>query len=239
MFSDGSRGEVRRGAPPPPGLVARALDGSQPVLAESGRRRRATPACQRSRATDSRLRESGGTRGSAGGQRRNAGVFRRARARLVPVAAATSSVLGAFATLEAAVAARDARARGRGRVRAARSHLPRRRAPRRRARFPPADAESALLAEVEASDAAEAAAAVVARSSRVSRGRRDGGHARAGSPRQRRSSGSCVTRRARSSPARSRAHSMQFVEDGCVPRAARPRTCAACARFSRRTGPAA
>ena len=121
--------------------------------------------------------------------------------RLAPLLPHSASVLGAFASLEDAVVAADARAAGgRRRVRAARPHLPRRRAPTAAHRVPvPDDAEAVLLAEVEASTRRGGGPRWRARSRRSSAPRARRGAARARSRRRSTRSGSCATRRARSS----------------------------------------
>jgi FAD/FMN-containing dehydrogenase len=159
---------------------------------------------------------------------------------LIPVAAATSSVLGAFATLESAVKAATA-ARQAGAV--ACELLDRTfldvAASGGAERQVPAETESALLAEVEASDARGAAVAAGA----IEKIFRECGATTARvalDRRRRRSFGSCVTRQARFSPGSiqicARCNSSRTVR---FRRRISRRTSAACARFSRRTRRAA
>ena len=159
----------------------------------------------------------------------------------MPVARATSSVLGAFASLEAAVTA-AVQARAAGAVAcelldrtfldvAASGGAP---------RPVPAETESALLAEVEGDDADAAAAAARA----IEQIFRDAGATTFAIALDRPTETELWELRHAASPILARLdpnlRSMQFIED-CARSAgaARRRTCAACGRFSPRTTRAA
>ena len=164
VFADGSRAEIRRDAPDPVGVPAierfRAL---APRLSNEASIIEAAHAGvikdSSGYGLDAFLR-SGSLIDLLVGSEGTLVVFADLELRLAPAPGATSSVLGAFASLESAViAATNARAAG-----AAACELLDRTfldvaasggAPRR----VPAETESALLAEVEASDASSAAAA--------------------------------------------------------------------------------
>jgi FAD/FMN-containing dehydrogenase len=165
VFSDASRGEVRRGAAPPldAAPVARALAmldeieragrGAQSAPAHEGVRKDSSGYALRDYVRSHELMDL--LVGSEG----TLAFFTALELDLIPLPRATSSVLGAFASLEDAVAAAT-RARDAGAVAcelldrtfldvAASGGAPRQ---------VPADTESALLAEVEGEDAAAARA---------------------------------------------------------------------------------
>jgi len=164
VFADGSRVELRRGVPSPrTGLVARALDALAPVLAAE----RASPSRHAGVRKESSgyglaaYAESGELIDLIAGSEGTLALVVGLELRLTPVRPHTASVLGAFATLEAAVEGADG-ARRMGAVACEaldRTFLD----VARRGGAPvptPEDAESVLLAEVEA-DAPEEATAVV------------------------------------------------------------------------------
>jgi FAD/FMN-containing dehydrogenase len=163
VFADGSRGEVRRGAPPPfaaPPVASaiavldeidRAGDAANGAPAHEGVRKDSSGYALRDYSRSHELVDL--LVGSEG----TLAIFTTLELDLIPVARATSSVLGAFATLEDAVAAASL-AREAGAVAcelldrtfldvAASGGAPRQ---------VPAESESALLAEVEGDDAASA-----------------------------------------------------------------------------------
>ena len=164
VFSDGSRGEIRRGGPLPGGIPAlERLERAKPELIAAEQR--------------ARSRHPGVIKDSSGygvadfvdsdelvdllvGSEGTLAVFVELEIDLIPVAEATSSVLGAFARLEDAVVAAS-RARAGGAVAcemlertfldvAASGGAPRQVS---------AESEAALLAEVEGADAEAAATA--------------------------------------------------------------------------------
>ncbi len=222
VFADGSRAEIRRGAPPPSGI--RAIDDFLAVADGLVAAERTNPSHH-----DGVLKDSSGY-----------GLFAYSRSRdlvdllvgsegtlcffveleldLTPAAAATSSVLGAFASLEAAVgAAQRARAAG-----AAACELLDRTfldvAASEGAERPlPADTECALLVEVEgasADDASRAAHAIAALFDR-------NGATTAQVALDARTEEAMWTLRHAASPILSRLdarlRSMQFIEDCAVP----------------------
>ena len=162
VFSDGSRAEIRRGAPPPAGIdaIKRLMSVAETLVEMDSRNPSRHPGV---------IKDSSGY-GLAEfarsfelvdllvGSEGTLAFFVEIELDLVPIAAATSSVLGAFATIEAAVqAASLARAAG-----AVACELLDRTfldvaASGGAERQVPAGTESALLAEVEADDARGAA----------------------------------------------------------------------------------
>ena len=162
VFADGSRAELRRGAPSPPlAIVERALRELAPVVAEE----RASP----SRHAGVRKESSGyGLAAFADsdelvdllvGSEGTLALVVGIELRLTPLLPCTASLLGAFATLEGAVAGADA-ARRAGAVACEaldRTFLAVALSGGAAAPIPP-DAESVLLAEVEANTTAEATA---------------------------------------------------------------------------------
>lgn len=164
VFSDGSRGEMRRGSPMTGGgaPVARFLGLSDRLVAAEAK----SPSVHEGVIKDSSgyglaaYARSSELVDLLVGSEGTLALFAELELDLIPVAAATSSVLGAFATLEdAVVAAGHARAASAVACElldrtfldvAASGGAPRQ---------VPADTESALLAEVEADDAESAGAA--------------------------------------------------------------------------------
>jgi len=153
VFADGARAEVRRGVPPPPlAIVTRALDALRPVMAEE----RASPSRHpgvRKESSGYGLADyarSGDLVDLIAGSEGTLALIVALELRLAPLRPHTASVLGAFATLEGAVAGADG-ARRTGAVACEaldRTFLDVAR--RGGASVPtPEDAESVLLAEVE------------------------------------------------------------------------------------------
>jgi FAD/FMN-containing dehydrogenase len=164
VFADGSRAEVRRGAPAPTGVAA--LDRLAAVTPELFAAERREPTRHRGVIKDSSgygvadFVESGELVDLLVGSEGTLAFFVELELALAPVAETTSSVLGAFARLEDAVIAAS-RARKGGAVAcemlertfldvAASGGAPRQ---------VPSDSEAALLAEVEGRDAESAATA--------------------------------------------------------------------------------
>jgi len=165
VFADGSRGLVRRGDPPPHGVppIDRFLETAHRGLVSAEQR---DPSVHDGVIKDSSgygiaaYAKSGELVDLLVGSEGTLALFVALELELAPVAPSTSSVLGAFATIEQAVTAATL-ARDAGAVAcelldrtfldvAATGGAPRQ---------VPADTESALLAEVEGASAAEAAAA--------------------------------------------------------------------------------
>ena len=221
VFADGSRAELRRGAPAPrTPLVARALDALAPVIAEE----RASPSRHVGVRKDSSGYGLGGIRrigqiwSISRRQRRDARALRRARAPTRPAAAARRRACSAPSRRSRA---RSCGADGARRTGAVACELLDRTfldvARRGGARVPaPEDAESVLLAEVEADTPEEATAMVRAIESEFEpRARRRHAGAR---PRH----GAALWElRHAASPILTRLDpsltSMQFIEDACVP----------------------
>ena len=164
VFADGSRGEVRRGAPPPNvSVVQRALHELAPVVAAE----RASPSRHAGVRKESSgygladYAQSGELVDLLVGSEGTLALIVGLELRLAPQRPRTASLLGAFATLEAAVVGADG-ARRAGAVACEaldRSFLEVAR--RGGASVPtPEDAETVLLAEVEASTQDEADAMV-------------------------------------------------------------------------------
>lgn len=158
VFDDGSRAEVRRGSPWPKGIPAieRFASIAERLSAAEG----VTPSIHRGVLKDSsgyglaRFAETGDLVDLLVGSEGTLAMFSRIEVSLVPAAGATSSVLGAFSTLDDAVAA-AIRARDGGAVACElldRTFLDLV-ATDEAARDVPAGAEAALLAEVEGEDA--------------------------------------------------------------------------------------
>ena len=110
VFADGSRAELRRGVPAPrTGLVARALDALAPVIAEE----RTSPSLHAGVRKESSgyglaaFVESADLVDLIAGSEGTLALVVGLELRLAPVRPHTASVLGAFATLEAAVAGAD------------------------------------------------------------------------------------------------------------------------------------
>jgi len=227
VFSDGSRAEVRRGQPAPTGVDA--LDRLFSVAGTLVEMDVRNPS-----------RHSGVIKDSSGygladfvrsgdlvdllvGSEGTLAFFVEIELDLVPIAAATSSILGAFATIEAAVNA-AARARADGAV--ACELLDRTfldvAASGGAERQVPAETESALLAEVEANDGR--AAAIAAGS--IERIFRDCGATTVRVALDRPTETELWELRHAASPILARLdpnlRSMQFVEDGAVPPANLP-----------------
>ncbi len=161
LFADGSRGEVRRHEPPPrTPIVEHALAALSDVVAAE----RTNPSRHDGVIKDSsgyaiaEYARSGELVDLLVGSEGTLAFFVEIELDLVPLANATSSVLGAFASIEQAVIAAT-RARSAGAVACElldRTFLDVAASGGQRAL--PADTESALLAEVEGSDAESAAA---------------------------------------------------------------------------------
>ena len=164
LFADGSRAEIRRGAPLPDGVPA--LDRFREVAGELARAEQEHPSIHDGVVKDSSgygladFARSGELVELLVGSEGTLAFFLEIELDLIPAAAATSSVLGAFASLEDAVVAAG-RARAAGAV--ACELLDRTfldvAASDGATRPVPAETESALLAEVEAGDAGAAEAA--------------------------------------------------------------------------------
>jgi len=164
VFDDGSRVELRRGAPLPTGIPS--IDRFESIAARLSAAERVSPSIHRGVRKDSsgyglaRFAETGDLVDLLVGSEGTLAFFTRVGVSLVPMAGATSSVLGAFSTLDDAVSA-AVRARNAGAVAcelldrtfldvvAASGGM----------RDVSADAEAVLLAEVEGDDAGVAAAA--------------------------------------------------------------------------------
>ena len=221
VFADGSRGELRRGAPAPAvAIVQRALSELAPVLAEE----RASPSRHAGVRKESSgyglasYAESGQLVDLIAGSEGTLVLIVGLELRLAPLLPHTASLLGAFATLESAVVAADG-ARDAGAVACElldRTFLD---VARRGGTTVPApdDAESVLLAEVEAGthEAAEALAREIERVFRA-----------AGATAVNLALDPAMERavwklRHAASPILSRLDpelkSMQLIEDGCVP----------------------
>jgi FAD/FMN-containing dehydrogenase len=164
VFDDGSRAEIRRGAPWPSGIPA--IDRFASIATRLSAAERVTPSIHDGVRKDSsgyglaRFAETGDLVDLLVGSEGSLALFTHIEVSLVPVAGATSSVLGAFSTLDDAVAA-AVRARNAGAV--ACELLDRTFldvvAAGGGTRDVPAGTEATLLAEVEGEDARVAAAA--------------------------------------------------------------------------------
>ena len=164
VFDDGSHAEIRRGAPWPRGIPA--IDRFASIATRLSAAERMMPSIHPGVRKDSsgyglaRFAETGDLVDLLVGSEGTLALFTRIEVSLIPVAGATSSVLGAFSTLDDAVAA-AVRARNAGAV--ACELLDRTFldvvAAGGGTRDVPAGAEAALLAEVEGEDARVAAAA--------------------------------------------------------------------------------
>jgi len=226
VFSDGTRGEVRRGAPPPEIDAIRRLTSVGGTLVEMDLR---NPSRHPGVIKDSSgygladFAKSGEIVDLLVGSEGTLAFFVEIELDLIPVAATTSSVLGAFATLESAVKAATA-ARQAGAV--ACELLDRTfldvAASGGAERQVPAGTESALLAEVEASDARGAAVAAGA----IEKIFRECGATTARVALDRTTETELWELRHAASPILARLdpnlRSMQFVEDGAVPPANLP-----------------
>jgi len=226
VFSDGTRGEVRRGAPPPEIDAIRRLTSVGGTLVEMDLR---NPSRHPGVIKDSSgygladFAKSGEIVDLLVGSEGTLAFFVEIELDLIPVAAATSSVLGAFATLESAVKAATA-ARQAGAV--ACELLDRTfldvAASGGAERQVPAGTESALLAEVEADDARGAAVAAAG----IEQIFRDCGATTARVALDRATETELWELRHAASPILARLdpnlRSMQFVEDGAVPPANLP-----------------
>ena len=226
VFSDGTRGEVRRGAPPPEVDAIRRLTSVGGTLVEMDLR---NPSRHPGVIKDSSgygladFAKSGEIVDLLVGSEGTLAFFVEIELDLIPVAAATSSVLGAFATLESAVKAATA-ARQAGAV--ACELLDRTfldvAASGGAERQVPAETESALLAEVEADDARGAAVAAGA----IEKIFRECGATTARVALDRATETELWELRHAASPILARLdpnlRSMQFVEDGAVPPANLP-----------------
>lgn len=222
VFADGSRAEIRRGTPPPNDLPAlRRLHAAMPRLERERARLETAHAGvikDSSGYAVGRFFESGELVDLLVGSEGTLAFFTELELDLAPAARATSSVLGAFASIEDAVRA-AVRAREAGAVAcelldrtfldvAASGGAP---------RAVPAESESALLAEVEGGDANAAAAA--ART--VERIFRDAGATTARVALDRPTETELWELRHAASPILARLdpnlRSMQFIEDCAVP----------------------
>ena len=226
IFSDGTRGEVRRGAPPPEIDAIRRLTSVGGTLVEMDLR---NPSRHPGVIKDSSgygladFAKSGEIVDLLVGSEGTLAFFVEIELDLIPVAATTSSVLGAFATLESAVKAATA-ARQAGAV--ACELLDRTfldvAASGGAERQVPAETESALLAEVEADDARGAAVAAGA----IEKIFRECGATTARVALDRATETELWELRHAASPILARLdpnlRSMQFVEDGAVPAANLP-----------------
>jgi FAD/FMN-containing dehydrogenase len=226
VFSDGTRGEVRRGAPPPEVDAIRRLTSVGGTLVEMDLR---NPSRHPGVIKDSSgygladFAKSGEIVDLLVGSEGTLAFFVEIELDLIPVAAATSSVLGAFATLESAVKAATA-ARQAGAV--ACELLDRTfldvAASGGAERQVPAETESALLAEVEADDARGAAVAAGA----IEKIFRECGATTARVALDRTTETELWELRHAASPILARLdpnlRSMQFVEDGAFPPANLP-----------------
>jgi FAD/FMN-containing dehydrogenase len=222
IFSDGSRAELRRGAPMPTGVAA--LERFARTRAELTEQERRQPTRHRGVIKDSSgygvadFVESGEIVDLLVGSEGTLAFFVELELALVPVAAATSSVLGAFGRLEDAVIAAS-RARAGGAVAcemlertfldvAASGGAP---------RHVPAESEAALLAEVEGVDAEAAAEAARA----IEQIFRDAGASTARVALDEHTETELWELRHAASPILSRLDanlkSMQFIEDCAVP----------------------
>lgn len=164
VFDDGSRAEVRRGTAWPRGIAP--VDRFAAIAGQLSSAERIQPSIHRGVLKDSsgyglaRFAETGDLVDLLVGSEGTLALFTRIEVSLVPVAGATSSVLGAFSTLDDAVAA-AVRARDGGAVACElldRTFLDLV-ATGGRSRDVPTGTEAALLAEVEGEDAAAATAA--------------------------------------------------------------------------------
>jgi FAD/FMN-containing dehydrogenase len=162
VFADGSRAEIRRGVPPPNVPALAGFLEAAPVLVDQERRE---PSRHRGVIKDSSgygladFADSGELVDLLVGSEGTLALFVELELQLTPIAEATSSVLGAFDTLEAAVVAAS-RARAGGAVACElleRTFLDV--AATGGSRAVPAASEAALLAEVEGNDADDAASA--------------------------------------------------------------------------------
>ncbi len=227
VFSDGTRAEIRRGSPAPSGIGAiERLMSVAETLVEMDLR---NPSRHPGVIKDSSgygladFAKSGELVDLLVGSEGTLAFFVGIELDLVPIAAATSSVLGAFATIEAAVQA-AARARASGAV--ACELLDRTfldvAASGGAERQVPAGTESALLAEVEADDARGAAVAAGV----IQQIFRECGATTARVALDRATETELWELRHAASPILSRLdpnlRSMQFIEDGAVPPANLP-----------------